>query len=278
MTKKIKNLIFWLVAICVILVVFIVRWSFNNRKIDISSNKEVNVISKSKIDISDWQVKCDNECYQNSGYANIYTDKIINPYTKEEFMIRKDKDGQCGGEEGAKICDLVVRHQNGAVEAVVNLFDIYNNKFYKDGAYLIKFTGSDSLIIGFKGINYGHCDCNGKNESIKELNVKTKKMADILNYMNFGSMSGYKFDEIQTKYGNLIFVSNFVEFSDPRFSSAGVFLEQSGKISQINFSLLPPYDIDFSLENNYQNPESLNIKINSQNYSFDFNTKTLKAI
>lgn len=231
------------------------------------------------IDTHQNNIITNNDRYQNGSFTKfIYTDEVVNPFTGEKFMIKKDKDGQCGGDGGAEICDLIVKHQDGAEETVINLFDSSKErKYYNDGAYLIKFTTSENLIIGFKGSNYSVCDCGGENKSIKELNVKTKAMIDVVNYMAFSSMSGREFYKIQTKFGDLIFVNSFIE-KDPEFNSKGVFLKQGNEMFEVDSLLAPSYAIDFDPGKNYQNPKSLNIKINSKIYEFDFDTKKFLSI
>ncbi len=220
-----------------------------------------------------------NHLYENCNY--VYTDKIVNPFTGEKYMIRKDSDAGCGL-NGAIICDLVVE-RNGTIKTIANVYYQTHGDNEKNfaidmpsGATLVEFTSPSILIIGF-----GYGDHGGGFESIQEFNLETKKLGKEL--INYSFLEDYLDDnypaflyEISVGSKKLAFVNRTEGYESPYelpYKSTGIFINDNGKIRKINFAIDPSYSLNFDVKANYKNPDLINIEINSKNYKFDFTTE-----
>jgi len=104
--------------------------------------------------------KINNQPVPSMKYIN-YSDEVINPFTSEVYLIRKEspygEETYCGINGAAK-CDLVKQKQrkDGSETIILSLFNRYDNEMEQySGAYLVKFIDADTLIIGSKFYDHG---------------------------------------------------------------------------------------------------------------------------
>jgi hypothetical protein len=257
----------------------------------------------------------DKNAAQNKSVAFFYSNEIANPYGPEKYFIRRDKGvdqcaiigsiapvdkecilspyqneniGICGQDRydnDPNICELMVRHPDGAIYYVADLikpdyieeaisdFENYYSEGIITGAELIKFVDPDKIVIFF-----GYDFTNNHRGTIAFFDLKTKKLSKpIIDYYWEGDHS---FFGITKRDKTLIFMNKYDLSSTDATEINGV--EENGiylKVGDLVKKVVFPdvYDfgklpfIDLNVRENYQNDAIAVMSINDKEYIFDFN-------
>ena len=208
-----------------------------------------------------------------------YTNEITNQFTGDKYMVLKDSPKETCVVNGAIVCELVVERDGKKLVIESGVFS-KNVKTGRSVGNLIEFVSPEELAMGF-----GYFDHGGGWSSIALYDVNKDQLStDVISFIDSQSSSSgnYMSDHyvIETKNGNLFFVNGIPDHNskNPQINETGVFLENDGNLTKIDFNIEPPYEIDINLRATYKNPDTVIFSLNSIQYTFDFDTSLFKVL
>jgi hypothetical protein len=275
-TPKPANKVQWIVLVIVILAVagygiyaYISRNTnnANNTNPTVNTNHASNTNTLININTA---INSSTPITESSDYH--FTDRIVNPFDNTVYMIRKSKGEDFCGVNGSAVCDLV-EERNGGKYIIADLFftDSTSAGIRLQGAKLVKFQDAKTLIIQYSASDHG-----GGYESVYSYGIESKQLGKKVKFTHGESSTcgTYNVDLYTIEKADKVLI--FANCEGSTNLKNGVYIQQGSQESPINTNLTQPYNVAFSVLDNYGASSIVKFKANSSDVSFDFSKNQFK--